>query len=100
MPKLTFQWNSVPKLILGAEVHRLMPKLFRAEVTRAEYRLAPILGEKNMIFPRSVENSLYIIAYNNLWATSNFEPNHVINTPFQGPLNYFKTTKVNKIYPN
>ena len=39
MPKLTFQWNSVPNLILGAEVHRLVPKLFRAEVTRAEHRL-------------------------------------------------------------
>ena len=38
MPKLTFQWNSVPKLTLGAEVHRLVPKLFRAEVTRAEHR--------------------------------------------------------------
>ena len=31
MPKLTFQ--------LGAEVHRLVAKLFRAEVTRAEHRL-------------------------------------------------------------
>ena len=29
----------MPKLILGAEVHRLVPKLFRAEVTRAEHRL-------------------------------------------------------------
>ena len=27
------------KLSLGAEVHRLMPKLFRAEVTRGEHRL-------------------------------------------------------------
>ena len=40
MPKLTFQWNSVPKLTLGAEVHRLVPKLFRPEVTRAEHRLS------------------------------------------------------------
>ena len=39
MPKLRFQLNSVPKLILRAEVHRLVPKLFRAEVTRAEHRL-------------------------------------------------------------
>ena len=39
MPKLTFHWNSVPKLITGAEVHKLVPKLFRAEVTRAEHRL-------------------------------------------------------------
>ena len=39
MPKLTFQWNSVPKSTLGAEVHRLVPKLLRAEVTRAEHRL-------------------------------------------------------------
>jgi len=39
MPNLTFQWNSVPKLILGAEVRRLVPKLFRAEVTRAKHRL-------------------------------------------------------------
>ena len=39
MPKLTFQWNSVPKLSLGAEVHRLVPKLFRVEVTHAEHRL-------------------------------------------------------------
>ena len=38
MPKLTFQLNSVPKLILRAEVHRLVPKLFRAEITRAEHR--------------------------------------------------------------
>ena len=38
MPK-RFQWNLVPKLILRAEVHRLVPKLFRAEVTRAEHRL-------------------------------------------------------------
>ena len=34
-----FAWNSVPKLILRAEVHRLVPKLFLAEVTRAEHRL-------------------------------------------------------------
>ena len=39
MPKLTFQWNSVPKLTLGVDVHRLVPKLFRAEVTRVEHRL-------------------------------------------------------------
>ena len=39
MPKFTFQWNSVPKLTLGSEVHRLVPKLFRAELTRAEHRL-------------------------------------------------------------
>ena len=39
MPKLIFQWNSSPKLKLGAEVHRLVPKSFRAEVTRAEHRL-------------------------------------------------------------
>ena len=29
----------MPKLTLCAEVHRLVPKLFRAEVTRAEHRL-------------------------------------------------------------
>ena len=29
----------MPKLILGADVHRLAPKLFRAEVTRVEHRL-------------------------------------------------------------
>ena len=39
MPKLIFKWNSVPKLTFGNEVHRLVPKLFRAEVTRAEHRL-------------------------------------------------------------
>ena len=44
MPKLTFQSNSVPKLTLGAEVHRLVPKLFRAEVTRAEHQLS---GQNN-----------------------------------------------------
>ena len=38
MPKLTFQ--------LGAEVHRLVAKLFRAEVTRTEHRL-PRLIEKS-----------------------------------------------------
>ena len=44
MPKLRFQWNSVPKLILRAKVHRLVPNLFRAEVTRAEHRLPlPVL---------------------------------------------------------
>ena len=42
MPKLTFQWNLVPKLTLGAEVHKLVPKLFRAEVTRAKHRLPPL----------------------------------------------------------
>ena len=30
MPKLTFQWNSVPKLTLGAKVHRL-PNIDRPE---------------------------------------------------------------------
>ena len=39
VPKLTFQLNLVPKLTLGAEVHRLVPKLICAEVTRAENRL-------------------------------------------------------------
>ena len=39
VPKLTFQLNLVPKLTLGAEVHRLVPKLICAEVTRAEHRL-------------------------------------------------------------
>ena len=34
MSKLTFQWNSVPKLTLDAD--RLVSKLLRAEVTRAE----------------------------------------------------------------
>ena len=29
----------MPKLILRAKVHRLVPNLFRAEVTRAEHRL-------------------------------------------------------------
>ena len=43
MPKLTFHWNSVSKLILFAEVHRLVPKLFRTEVTRAEHRLPRFL---------------------------------------------------------
>ena len=41
VPKLTFQLNLVPKLTLGAEVHRLVPKLICAEVTRAEHRLPP-----------------------------------------------------------
>ena len=40
MPKLRFQWNSVPKLTVGAEVYRLVSKVFRAEVTRVEHRLA------------------------------------------------------------
>ena len=39
MPNLRFLWNSVPKFILRAEAHRLVPKLFRAEVTRVEHRL-------------------------------------------------------------
>ena len=55
MPKLTFHWNSVPNLILGAEVHMLMPKLFRAEVTRAEHRLPHIyspMGTKILIFSK------------------------------------------------
>ena len=41
VPKLTFQLNLVPKLTFGAEVHRLVPKLICAEVTRAEHRLPP-----------------------------------------------------------
>ena len=49
MPKLSFQRNSVPKLISGAEVHRLVPKLFRAEVTRAEHRLPPINRQSNRV---------------------------------------------------
>ena len=48
MAKLTFQWNPVPKLTSGAEIHRLVPKLFRTEVTRAEHRL-PHLTAKNII---------------------------------------------------
>ena len=43
VPKLTFQLNLVQKLTLDAEVHRLVPKLICAEVTRAEHRL-PQLG--------------------------------------------------------
>ena len=53
MPKLRFQWNSVSKLILRAEVHRLVPKLFRAEVTRAEHRLprqTRNVGERPSLF--------------------------------------------------
>ena len=42
VPKLTFQLNLVPKLTFGAEVHRLVPKLICAEVTRAEHRLPPL----------------------------------------------------------
>ena len=48
MPKLRLQWNSVPKLILRAEVHRLVPKLFRVEVTRAEHRLPQLKGNFNV----------------------------------------------------
>ena len=51
MPKLICKWNSVPKLTLGAEVHRLMSKLFRAEVTLAEHRLHQarrILGDSDV----------------------------------------------------
>ena len=36
----------MPKLILGAEVHRLVPKLFHAEVTRAEHQLPRKIHEK------------------------------------------------------
>ena len=46
MPKLTIQWNSVPKLTFGAEVNRLLPKLLRAEVTRAEHRLPRSEGRR------------------------------------------------------
>ena len=42
VPKLTFQLNLVPKFTLGAEVHRLVPKLICAEVTRAEHWLPPL----------------------------------------------------------
>ena len=48
MPKSTSQCNSVTKLILGAEVHRLVPELFRAEVTRAEHRL-PRINRVNIV---------------------------------------------------
>jgi len=50
MPKLRFQSNSMPKLILRAEVQRLVPKLFRAEVTRAEHRLPHQLNIFNKNF--------------------------------------------------
>ena len=46
MPKLAFQWNSVPNLILSVKVHRLVPKLFRADVTRAEHRLPRFFSGK------------------------------------------------------
>ena len=36
----------VPKLTFGAEVHRMVPKLFRANVTRAEHRL-PLFNSSN-----------------------------------------------------
>ena len=40
----------MPKLILRAEVQRLVPKLFRAEVTRAEHRLPHQLNIFNKNF--------------------------------------------------
>ena len=52
MPKLTFKWNSVPKLILGAEVHRLVPKLL---VPNIDYRIIDgdngllILSERHIV---------------------------------------------------
>ena len=55
MPKLTFQWNSVPKLTLGAEVHRLMSKLFRAEVTRAKHRLLRFVRELRFVVKMPVK---------------------------------------------
>ena len=64
MPKLRFQWNSVPKLILGAEVHRLVPKLFRAEVTRAEHRLPPKIpiGVQNKILDQNLNYKILLFA--------------------------------------
>ena len=41
VPKLTFQLNLVPKLAFVAEVYRMVPRFFWAEVTRAEHRLPP-----------------------------------------------------------
>ena len=58
MPKLTFQWNSMPNLILGAEVHRLVPKLFRAEVTGVEHRLPPFLDLRHLDASAGHETSL------------------------------------------
>ena len=50
VPKLTFQLNLVPKLTLGAEVHRLVPKLICAEVTRAEHRLPQFVYRKRQTY--------------------------------------------------
>ena len=36
---------------LGVEVHRLMPKLYRAEVTRAEHRLPRYLQSTDLLLP-------------------------------------------------
>ena len=48
----------MPNLILGAEVHRLVPKLFRAEVTRAEHRLPPFLDLRHLDASAGHETSL------------------------------------------
>ena len=58
VPKLTFQLNLVPKLTLGAEVHRLVPKLICAEVTRAEHRLPPLELDEMTTFKLSKKWSM------------------------------------------
>ena len=75
MPKLTFQWNSVPKLTLAAEVHRLVPKLFHAEVTRAEHRLPP----------RNAEYIIFVSKFddqncnqNPIWLLKNFSAGKIM----------------------
>ena len=55
----------MPKLTFGAEVHRLVPKLFRAEVTRAEHRLPLLHGAEVKIRSRfgTLEVHIYDRSY-------------------------------------
>ena len=47
---------------LGAEVHRLVPKLLRAEVTRAEHRL-PLSIVKIPSFVKSISDSGTVLGF-------------------------------------
>jgi len=68
VPKLTFHLNLVPKLTFGAEVHKMVPKFFRAEVTRVEHRLPPENLAKMILFHQnSMKYHFGRVTFYNCW---------------------------------
>ena len=61
----------MPKLTLGAEVHRFVPKLFCAEVTRAEHRLPPRIQQ--LISGTQISSALFKLSLSKLILNSQYE---------------------------